>query len=46
MRKTVDWGSTLAILLLATQMNEGYLKKNMGSNGEDAKNLESICRPF
>lgn len=27
MKKTTDWGSTLAILLLATQMNEGYLKK-------------------
>lgn len=26
MRKTMDWGSTLSILLLATQMNEGYLK--------------------
>lgn len=39
-----------ALLLLATQMNERYLLKNQkgggGSNGKEAKNLESRCRHF
>lgn len=41
MKKTMDWGSTLAILLLATPMNEGYLKKIWGAM---VKNLKISSR--